>query len=62
MASWTTTRSGKGGHFQLYRGRLRWRAIAAFERAQPEEGTVVLVTEHRDRTATVIRRSDGGTR
>jgi hypothetical protein len=62
MASWTTTRSGKGGHFQLYRGRVKTLALRAFERAEPEAGTVVLVTEHRDRTATVIRRSDGGTR
>lgn len=58
MPSYSVTRSGKNGHFELYQGRLRWRAEDTYERAKPEAGTVVILTEYRDKERRVLRRSD----
>jgi hypothetical protein len=54
MAHYTVTRSGKAGHFQLYSGGLRYRAVEAYARAMPEPGTVVTLARGRD----VLRRSN----
>jgi hypothetical protein len=54
MTHYTVTRSGKAGHFQLYSGGLRYRAVEAYARATPEPGTVVILSRGRE----VLRRSD----
>lgn len=54
MPAYSVTRSGNGNHFQLYAGRLRWRAVEAYARAMPEPGTVVTLSRGRE----VLRRSD----
>jgi hypothetical protein len=54
MTHYTVSRSGPAGHFQLYAGGLRWRAVETFARALPEKGTVVTLSRGRE----VLRRSD----
>lgn len=60
MASYSVTRSVGGNVFGLYFGRVRERAQAAYDKAEPGERETITLTEHRDAQRLAVRKVGEG--